>query len=197
MDFANPPSNPVTEMRRWFAEAFQLPLANPNAMSLATVDADGTPSVRTVLMKAFDENGVVFFTNRQSAKGMAIAHCSIVEALFHWDLLERQIRVKGRCTQVPDDVSDAYFTTRPMESRIGAWASDQSRPLPSREVLDQRILSVILQHAGGEVPRPPHWGGYRVALDRIEFWQGNSHRIHERIAYQRSGSGWEVGLLFP
>lgn len=197
MDFVAPPTNPIAEMARWFAEAFQLPTSNPNAMALSTVDHDGTPSVRTVLLKAFDENGLVFFTNRQSAKGNALAHCHKAEALFHWDLLDRQIRVKGTCMPTCDDLSDAYFQSRPIESRIGAWASDQSRPLESRELLDQRILETVLRFAGREVERPPHWGGYRIALDRIEFWQGHPHRIHDRIVYRRHGSGWDICRLFP
>ncbi len=201
MDFDSPPSDPVAEFRRWLAEANQLALFNPNAMSLATVDADGTPSIRTVLLKAFDERGAVFFTNRLSRKGRALdSHTSdhpSAALSFHWDNLARQIHISGRVSRTSEALSDAYFQTRPRASRIGAWASDQSQPVADRATLDRRVAEAEARFAGGEVSRPPHWGGYRIALDSIEFWQGDLFRLHDRVVYTRSDRGWDITRLFP
>lgn len=197
MNFDQPPMDPVAESLRWFAEAFQLPIPNPNAMSLATVNADGTPSLRIVLLRGFDTHGAVFFTNRMSRKGLALAHCPQAALLFHWDHLDRQIRIEGAVTSTTDAHSDAYFLSRPRQSQIGAWASDQSRPLADRATFEDRIRKVESRFEGKDVSRPPHWGGFRVALSSIEFWQGHTHRLHERIVYRRSSTGWNVGRLFP
>ncbi len=197
MDFDAPPSDPVAEFRRWLAEANQLALFNPNAMALATVDADGTPSIRTVLLKAFDERGAVFFTNRMSRKGRALDSRPIAALSFHWDNLARQIQITGRVSHTSDALSDAYFQTRPRESRIGAWASDQSQPVSDRAMLDRRVTDAETRFAGGDIPRPAHWGGYRIALDTIEFWQGDLFRLHDRVVYKRSECGWNITRLFP
>ncbi len=197
MDFAHPPSDPVAEAQRWFGEAFQLGVPNPNAMFLATSGADGAPSVRTVLLKAFDGRGAVFFTNRESDKGSQLAKNPRAQALFHWDDLGRQLRIAGAVTPLSASEDDAYFATRPRDSQIGAWASDQSRPLASRDVLVGRVLECAARFEGTVVPRPPHWGGYRLALDVIEFWQADPFRIHERARYTRSGTGYDITLLFP
>ncbi|MSR44894.1 MAG: pyridoxamine 5'-phosphate oxidase [Phycisphaerales bacterium] len=203
MDFDSPPSDPVIEFRRWLAEANHLALVNPNAMALATVDADGTPSIRTVLLKAFDAQGAVFFTNRMSRKGQALARHPRAAISFHWDNLARQVHIEGRVTLVSDALSDSYFATRPHQSRIGAWASDQSQPVANRAALDTCITHAEARFAGKDVPRPPHWGGYRVALDSIEFWQGDPFRLHDRIVYtpslavNPSESRWNITRLFP
>ncbi|MSR69960.1 MAG: pyridoxamine 5'-phosphate oxidase [Phycisphaerales bacterium] len=197
MDFDTPPSDPVCEFHRWLAEANQLAVFNPNAMSLATVDADGTPSVRTVLLKAFDERGAVFFTNRMSRKGRALDSHPQAALSFHWDNLARQIHIVGRVSRTGDALSDAYFQTRPRASRIGAWASLQSQPVADRAALDRHVAETEARFAGSDVPRPPHWGGYRVALDSIEFWQGDLFRLHDRVVYKRSECGWNITRLFP
>ncbi|MSQ90462.1 MAG: pyridoxamine 5'-phosphate oxidase [Phycisphaerales bacterium] len=197
MNFDQPPADPVAEVHRWLAEAFQLPMGSPNAMSLATLDANGAPSVRTVLLKGFDEHGAVFFTNRLSRKGRALTAQPRAALLLFWDQLGRQIQIEGSVTPTSDAHSDAYFATRPRASRIGAWASDQSEPAADRAALDGRVRAIEARFAGVEVPRPPHWGGYRVALGSIEFWQADPFRLHDRIVYKRSSRGWNITRLFP
>ena len=197
MDFDRPPVDPVAECERWFAEAWQLPTPNPNAMTLATSTARGVPSARTVLLKAFDAYGAVFFTNRESRKGEELRANPVAEVLFHWDQLGRQLRVAGAVSELDDDDSDAYFATRPRDSQIGAWASDQSRPLADRETLLGRVTESMATYDGINIPRPPHWGGYRISLDTIEFWQAHPFRIHDRVVYRRSGTNWLTTRLFP
>ncbi len=197
MDFDSPPRDPVAEFRRWLAEANQLALFNPNAMSLATVDADGTPSIRTVLLKGFDADGALFFTNRMSRKGQALLANPHAALSFHWDNLARQVHITGRVTEASEALNDAYFRTRPRESRIGAWASEQSRPVRNRAALDERVAQAEARFSGVDVPRPPHWGGFRVALDTIEFWQGDPFRLHDRVTYTRSECGFSIARLFP
>lgn len=189
IDFDHPPADPVPLFERWFAEAQSLATPNPNAMTLATVDAAGWPSARIVLLRGFDARGAVFYTNRQSAKGRSIAATGRAALLFHWDELDRQIRIEGEVHEVSDAESDAYFAARPRDSRLNAWASSQSEPVASRAELERRAAEFEARYAGVEVPRPPHWGGYRVALDRLEFWQGHRFRLHDRALYVRSPDG--------
>ena len=199
LDFDAPPAEPIEPFMAWLAEAEQqTDLPNPNAMALATVDADGQPSNRIVLLKDFDAHGAVFFTNLQSHKATALHAHPKASLLFHWDPLNRQIRIDGRVSQVSDNEADAYFATRPRGSQIGAWASDQSRLLNSRSELERRVVDSAEKYHGRDVPRPPHWGGFRVNLERVEFWQGREDRLHDRIVYTpREDGGWDVKRLFP
>jgi pyridoxamine 5'-phosphate oxidase len=185
IDFDHPPADPLPVFERWFADAQSLPTPNPNAMTLATVDADGAPSARIVLLRGISPEGARFFTNRNSRKGKALAANARAALLFHWDLLDRQVRIEGRVSLATDAESDEYFAHRPVDSRVNAWASDQSEPVESRAELERRAAELTARFANAEVPRPPHWGGYRVSLDRIEFWQGDKYRLHDRIVYTR------------
>lgn len=189
IDFDHPPADPVPVFEQWLADAMRLPTPNPNAMTLATIDADGAPSARIVLLRGFTREGARFFTNRNSRKGRALAANARAALLFHWDLLDRQVRIEGRVSLATDAESDEYFAHRPVDSRVNAWASDQSEPVASRAELERRAEEMTARFAGGEVPRPPHWGGYRVSLDRIEFWQGDKYRLHDRIVYARGKDG--------
>lgn len=200
MDFDHPPSDPLPWLRQWLEEAKATGLPNPNAMTLATVDADGSPSARIVLLKGLDERGAVFYTNRLSRKGLAMDLRPQVALLFHWDAQHRQIRIEGEVSQVSDAESNAYFATRPRESRIGAWASRQSQPAASRAELEAAVAEIEHRFAGVDVPRPPHWGGYRVSLNMIEFWEGHPYRLHDRVVFTRNPtdrSGWRVQRLYP
>ena len=166
-------------------------------MTLATVGPDGAPSARVVLLKGLDDRGFVFYTNHTSRKGRDIAAHTQVALVFHWQTLERQVRVEGMAEIVSDAEADGYFATRARESQIGAWASLQSEPLAADSVLDERVREMEKRFAGREVPRPPHWGGYRVVPSRIEFWHGRPHRLHERRVFDRAGNGWTMRRLFP
>ncbi len=198
MNFDAPPADPIPVFHAWFREAQQSVLPNPNAMTLATIDPDGRPSARIVLLKDLDDQGAVFFTNRESRKGRAIAAHAQVALLLHWDPLDRQIRIEGRAALLSDEASDAYFATRPRVSQIGAWASRQSETLRDRETFDAAVAEMEKQFEGQAVPRPPHWGGYQVSLDRIEFWQGHHYRLHDRMVYTAGdGGSWSTRRLFP
>ncbi|WCT74954.1 pyridoxamine 5'-phosphate oxidase [Sphingomonas naphthae] len=182
----------------WLAEAVASEPNDPNAMALATADAVGRPSVRMVLLKGHDARGFVFYTNQESRKAGEIAANGHVALLFHWKSQRRQVRVEGPIGPVTDAEADAYFASRARDSQLGAWASDQSRPLASREAFEERFEAAKARFEGGEVPRPPHWSGYRVAPERIEFWQDRAHRLHERRLFTRtSDTAWTEGLLFP
>ncbi|KTW02188.1 pyridoxamine 5'-phosphate oxidase [Sphingomonas sanguinis] len=190
--------DPHALFRAWFAEARASEINDSNAMALATVDSTGQPSVRMVLLKGHDERGFVFYTNRESRKAQELGEGSKAALLFHWKSLRRQVRIEGRVSRVDDAESDAYFASRGRDSQLGAWASEQSRPLDARETFEARFEAMRARFEGGVVPRPPHWGGYRVTPQRIEFWLDREHRLHERRVFTRTAEGgWDEGLLFP
>jgi pyridoxamine 5'-phosphate oxidase len=198
MDFEHPPAEPIAPLRVWLREAEQCDLPNPGAMGLSTVDPDGRPSSRIVLLKGLDERGVVFYTNRNSRKGLALATNPFGALLLHWDPLHRQVSIEGRVTVIDDAESDAYFATRPRASQIGAWASRQSEVATSRAELDEAFAGVEERFAGGDVPRPPHWGGYRMSLECVVFWSARAFRLHDRLRYRADGAGgWTIERLFP
>jgi pyridoxamine 5'-phosphate oxidase len=181
----------------WFAEAKASEPNDAEAMALATADAGGRPSVRMVLLKGHGPAGFVFYTNEESAKGAQLAANPRAALLFHWKSLRRQVRIEGSVERVAAADADAYFASRSRDSQLGAWASDQSRPLDSRATVERRVMEVQQRFEGADVPRPPHWGGYRVLPERIEFWSDRPHRLHERRLFERQDGGWCEGLLYP
>jgi pyridoxamine 5'-phosphate oxidase len=181
----------------WMAEATSSEPNDPTAMALATVDADGLPNVRMVLLKGADENGFVFFTNVESAKGIELAANPKAALVFHWKSLRRQVRARGAVTPVSEAEADAYFATRPRDSRIGAWASQQSRPLESRFAFEKAIAVYAAKYALGEVPRPPYWSGFRIRPVSIEFWHDRPFRLHDRVVFTRTAGGWTRTRLYP
>ncbi|MDQ6611724.1 MAG: pyridoxamine 5'-phosphate oxidase [Gemmatimonadota bacterium] len=190
-------ANPIDQLHKWFGEAQQAEVAEPNAMSLATATTDGAPSVRTVLVKGVDERGFVFYTDYRSQKGRELTANPRAALCFFWQLLERQVRITGTVSRVSRAQSDEYFRSRPVGSRIGATASAQSSTLASRVALEQRVSSLETQFAGVEIPLPDYWGGFRVAPVALEFWQGRSSRLHDRILYTRCSNRWEISRLSP
>jgi len=181
----------------WMADAAGAEPADPNAMTLATTTPDGRPSARMVLLKDVSESGFVFYTNTLSRKGGELAANPHVALLFHWKSLARQIRIEGTAAPVSPEEADAYYATRPRISRLGAWASDQSRPLPARADLEARVAEMEARFPGDDIPRPPHWSGFRVRPDIFEFWQDMEFRLHDRTLYRREGNLWRTEKLFP
>ena len=190
-------TDPLALFDEWLADARASEPDEPGAMAVATTGADGQPSVRMVLLKAHDPAGFVFYTHEQSAKGEDLAQNPRAALLFHWKSLHRQIRIEGAVGRVFDAEADAYFATRIRDAQLGAWASDQSRPLDSRETFERRFEEMKRRFDGQDVPRPAGWGGYRVVPDRMEFWVAREHRLHERRLFTSTGEGWSEGLLYP
>jgi pyridoxamine 5'-phosphate oxidase len=198
LDEADAYDNPYDQFARWFGDALGADLLEPNAMTLATVSPAGDPAARIVLLRSYDERGFVFFTNYESAKGRDLDARPHASLLFFWAPLERQVRISGSVARVSEDESATYFRSRPRDSQIGAWASPQSAVIPDRATLEEAYNRLVLEHAGRDVPLPPFWGGYRLAPDRMEFWQGRPSRLHDRLCYTRADeSGWTRVRLAP
>lgn len=190
-------ADPIRQFTAWFDEAASAQILDVNAMTLATTAADGDPDARIVLLKGFDDDGFVFFTNYQSAKGRDLAAHPRACLLFFWVELERQVRITGSVTKVSRSESEEYFHSRPFESQVGAWASPQSTPVADRTVLETCYAELSAQYAGQTVPLPEYWGGYRVAPEKVEFWQGRPSRLHDRLLYTRGANGWSRSRLAP
>lgn len=190
-------TDPFALFDDWYARARASEPNDPGAMALATAGANGQPSVRMVLLKDHGQDGFIFYTNEQSAKAGQLAANPRAALLFHWKSIRRQVRIEGPVEQVSDEQADAYFASRSRDSQLGAWASDQSRPLDSRATFEQRFEEMKQRYEERDVPRPLHWGGYRVIPERIEFWTDRPHRLHERRLFVREGDDWSEGLLYP
>lgn len=188
--------NPFEQFKVWFGDAVNYPMMEPNAMALSTVNSEGRPSSRIVLLKRYDEKGFVFFTNYESRKGKELERNPYAALLFYWDKLERQVRIEGLTEKISIEESDDYFQSRPYESRLGAWASRQSDVLPSRFTLIREVAKLLMKYPA-KVPLPPFWGGYRLKPDVFEFWQGRPSRLHDRIRYSKRGELWVIDRLYP
>ena len=195
-DESDAADDPFTQFAQWLAAAVEAALPEPNAMVLSTVGEDG-PSSRTVLLKGLDERGFSFFTNRNSRKGRELAARPVAALVFPWIAVRRQVTVRGAVVTLDDAASDAYFAARPRGAQLAAWASSQSQPLADRATLDAAVREVADRYRDAQVPRPPHWGGYRVEPVEVEFWQGRSDRAHDRLRYTRDGDGWRRQRLWP
>jgi pyridoxamine 5'-phosphate oxidase len=192
-------ADPFTLFTEWLSDARRTEINDPNAMTLATVGLDGAPDARIVLLKGQDPRGLVFYTNYESRKGEELSADPRATLVFHWKSLQRQIRVEGQVERVTPEEADAYFASRPQLSKVGAWASEQSRPLTERAELERRLAEAEARFAGADVPRPPHWSGFRLVPRRLEFWREMPYRLHDRLVFTRSAPGepWSTGRLFP
>jgi pyridoxamine 5'-phosphate oxidase len=197
MDIINPPPDPISLFNDWFQQAGEKEINDPNAMALATVDKEGHPSVRIVLLKGINDGNFVFFTNLESRKGSDLKTNCHVALCFHWKSLRLQIRVEGVVEPVSNEEANAYFATRPVGSQIAAWASKQSRPLEDRSQLEEALAAYSLKFGDDNVPRPSHWSGFRVIPQEIEFWEEQPFRLHNRLVYTRNGSTWKTKTLYP
>ncbi len=189
--------NPFARFGRWLSQAEAREPNDPNAMILATASRDGKPAARTVLLKAWDRTGFVFYTNLESRKSLEIKENPYASLLFYWKTLHRQVRIEGALSLVADEEADAYYATRPRQSRLGAWASEQSRLLPSREVFEARLAEFAAKYPGEDIPRPAHWSGWRLKPGYFEFWQDIEFRLHDRTTYTATDNGWAIGKLYP
>jgi pyridoxamine 5'-phosphate oxidase len=190
-------TDPCQQFQIWFEQAVAADILEPNAMTLATVTAEGKPSARIVLLKAVDDRGFVFYTNYNSQKGVELQQCPHAALVFLWGDLERQVRIEGRIELVSESEATSYFHSRPASSQLGAWASDQSTVIASRAVLEQRLQQLETEYRDREIPKPPHWGGVRVIPQEIEFWQGRPSRLHDRLRYQLIDENWQIDRLSP
>jgi pyridoxamine 5'-phosphate oxidase len=197
LDKADLDPDPIVQFQEWFQKVIDADLHEPNAMILATATAEGKPSARAVLLKGYDERGFVFYTNYEGRKAKEIEANPTCALLFYWGELERQVRIEGRASSLSGEESDAYFAGRPRGSRLGAWASEQSRPVEDRSVLEERVRALEAEYEGRGIPRPPFWGGYRVEPQEIEFWQGRENRLHDRLVYRREDGAWRIERLQP
>ena len=197
LDEAHVGPEPMAEFHLWFTQALEAKVLEPNAMALATATRDAAPSVRVVLLKGYDERGFVFFTDYRSRKAAELAENPRASLVFHWSELERQVRITGKVERTSTEESESYFRTRPHGSRLGAWVSHQSRVILSRVELERGLREVKQRFPTDDIPLPPHWGGYRLRPEEVEFWQGRENRLHDRIRYVRDGSGWKVERLSP
>ena len=189
--------DPIARFGDWWRAAHEADPLEPAAMTVSSVDARGRPSSRVVLLRAFDDRGFVFYTNLQSRKGTELRAHPFAALTFHWKPLQRQVRIEGAVEQVTDAEADAYFASRARDSQLGAWASDQSRPMSGPDVLRERVEAARARFAGGSVPRPPHWSGFRIVPDLVEFWQEGAFRLHQREVFVRAGAGWRKEWRFP
>ena len=197
LDLADLAATPIQQWHRWYDDAVEAGVAEPNAMTVASNDAEGQPDARVVLAREVNDEGFVFYTNYESAKGIQFAGAPFASAVFAWLDLHRQVRVRGEIEVVSSEESDAYFASRPRESQIGAWASAQSQVITGREELEAAVIEMTQRFMGGDVPRPPHWGGIRIVPSTVEFWQGRPSRLHDRFRYAWAGTQWSISRLAP
>jgi pyridoxamine 5'-phosphate oxidase len=197
LDLADLAATPIQQWHRWYDDAVEAGVAEPNAMTVSSNDAEGQPDARVVLAREVNDEGIVFYTNYESAKGVQLAGAPFASAVFAWLDLHRQVRVRGEIEVVSSEESDAYFASRPRESQIGAWASAQSQVITGREELEAAVVEMTQRFMGGDVPRPPHWGGLRIVPSTVEFWQGRPSRLHDRFRYAWAGTQWSISRLAP
>jgi len=197
LDLADLAATPIQQWHRWYDDAVEAGVAEPNAMTVSSNDAEGQPDARVVLAREVNDEGFVFYTNYESAKGIQLAGAPFASAVFAWLDLHRQVRVRGEIEVVSSEESDAYFASRPRESQIGAWASAQSQVITGREELEAAVVEMTQRFMGGDVPRPPHWGGLRIVPSTMEFWQGRPSRLHDRFRYAWAGTQWSISRLAP